>query len=158
MTFTYSNSFEFSLQICFMSVNSVIDDFFNLGCLSISLKIFISNIMVFLCSLNSLTNFINFSFSRNRLNIFPWWYAADTIPFLFVRIIFFYSFMMAEASSGFSTLSGFSFSSSVSITSLIVMESISCFLISSLVNRLVFLVFSEPLHSYKQKMTAMPQI
>ena len=141
MTFTYSNSFEFSLQICFMSVNSVIDDFFNLGCLSISLKIFISNIMVFLCSLNSLTNFINFSFSRNRLNTFPWWYAADTMPFLFVRIIFFYSFMMAEASSGFSTLSGFSFSSSVSITSLIVMESISCFLISSIVNRLVFGVF-----------------
>ena len=80
------------------------------------------------------------------------------LQILFVRIISLYSFMMTKASSGFCTFSGFSFSSSASITSFIVMEPISCFLISSLVNRLVFLVFLEPLHSYKQKITAIPQI
>ena len=58
---------------------------------------------------------------------------------------------MAAASSGFSALSAFSFNSSVLNISLLVMESINCFLISSLLNLFVFLVFSEPSCSCKQK-------
>ena len=165
MTFTYSNSIEFSLQICLIPLKqffkklNVTDDLSLvgwLGCWSISLKMFILNIVVFLCSLNSLTNLINFSFSQNWLNTFPWWYATDIMPFLFVRRIFSYCFMISASSSGFSTFSAFSFSSSVSTTSLMVMESISSFSISSLLSRLVFLVFSEPLRSYKQKINAIP--
>ena len=64
-----------------------------------------------------------------------------------------YCFMTPAASSGFSTLSAFFFNSSVlfSVISLLIMESISCFLISSLLIRLLFLVFSETFCSYKQK-------
>ena len=81
----------------------------------------------------------------------------DIIFFFFVRIIPSYYFMMAAVSSGFSTLSAFLFNSSVSIIPLLIMESINCFLISSLVSLLVFLVFSEPFCGCKQKMTTIPQ-
>ena len=104
-----------------------------------------------LCTLNSLTNLMNFSFSLSRLNTFPWWCAMDMMSFFFVRIISSYCFMTSAAYSGFSTFSAFSFNY-VSITLLVVMESISSFFISSLVSRFVLLVFSQPPHSYKQKL------
>ena len=55
---------------------------------------------------------------------------------------------MAAAFSGFSV---FLFNSSVLIISLLVMESISCCLISSFLSGLVFVMFSEPFCSCKQK-------
>ena len=58
---------------------------------------------------------------------------------------------MAATSSGISALSAFSFKSAVSIISLSIIESINYFLISSLLSILVFLVFSEPFFSCKQK-------
>ena len=130
MTFIYSNSFEFLLQICliswwwFFKKPNVTDDFINLGLLSITLKIFVLNIILLLCTLKSLTSLINFSLSLNILKTFPWWYALD--------VIFFF------------------FNSSVSIISLLIMESISCFWISSLLSLLLFVVFSEPFCSCKQ--------
>ena len=153
MIFTYSNLLEFSWHFRLMSWKlffkklKVTEDFINLGCLLINLKIFILSIIVFLCTPNLLTNLRNFSFSQNQLNIFPWWYATDIMPFLFVRRISSYSCMISAASSGFSTFSAFWFSSSVSIVWLLTRESISCFFISSSLNRFVFLVFSKPLHS-----------
>ena len=117
MTFTYSNSFGFSLQICLISLQwffkkpNVTDDFINFGCLSISFTIFISNIIVVLCTLNSLTSLRNFSFSLNLLKTLPWLYAMHKMIFLFVRIIPSYSFIMVAASLAFSTLSAFSFNS-----------------------------------------------
>ena len=137
MNFTYSNSLEFSLQICLMFLKQFIkklkvtDDFINLGCLLISFKIFVLNIIVFLCILCSLSYFVNFSFCRNGLNTFPWCCATDIMRFLFVRRISSYFFMISAASSGFSTLSAFSFNSPASILSLITRESISYFFISS---------------------------
>ena len=71
------------------------------------------NIIVFLWTPDLLTNF---SFSRKRLNTFPWWYATDMMPFLFVRRISSYCFIMFAASSGFSTFSASSFKSSISMT------------------------------------------
>ena len=112
--------------------------------------------LALLCILNSLTNFINCSFSLKRLKTFPWWYATDMMPFFFVRIISSYCFMISAASSGFSALWAFSFNSSISITLLMVMECISRFFISSLASLFVFLMFSEPHHSYKQKITTIP--
>ena len=52
---------------------------------------------------------------------------------------------------GFSVLLAFSFSSSVLIVSLLIIESFNCCLISSLLNILVFLVFSEPFLNCKRK-------
>ena len=131
MVLTYSNSLD-TLQICLMSLKyifkkfKVADDFINLGSFSISLKMFILNIIVFLCTLKLATNLTNFSFLRKWLNTFPWWYGLDIIPF-FERMRSSYSFMMVAASSGFSTLSAFSFNSSISLVSLLTRESISCF-------------------------------
>ena len=142
---------------CLLKKCNVTDDFINLGCLSISLKIFMLNIIVLLCTLNSLTNLINFSYSLKRLKPFPWWYTMDMITFFFVQIISLYCFIMSAAPSGLSTLLTFSFNSSVSIISLFSMESIiNCFFISPLLSHLGFLVFSEPPHSYKQKITTIP--
>ena len=104
-----------------------------------------------MCTLNSLPSLMNFSLYLNSFENFPWWCAMDMILFFFVRIISSYSFMTSAASWGFSTLSAFSCNSFVSIISLLTMESINCFFISSLLSRLVFLVFSEPPHNYKQK-------
>ena len=82
------------------------------------MKTLILKMIVFLWILNLLTNFINFSFSRNRLNTFPWWYATDIMPFHFVWGIYLYSLMKSEASSALFTFSAFSFNSPVSIVSL----------------------------------------
>ena len=76
--------------------------------------------------------------------------------YFFVWMISSYCFMIAAASSGFSTFSSFPFNSSDSIISLMVMESISCFLIYSLLCLLVFFVFSEILCCCK-KITAIPE-
>ena len=68
--------------------------------------------MVFLCTLNLLTNFINFSLFFRKL------FVDITLLiwcFFLVRIISSYCFMTSAASSAFSTLSAFSFSSSVLI-------------------------------------------
>ena len=75
----------------------------------------------------------------------------DIMFFFFVLIISLYCFTMSTASLGFSALSGLSFNSSASIISLLIMESINCFLISSLLDPLVFLVFSESLCNCKPK-------
>ena len=152
MAFTYSNSLEFSWHVCLMSLMSfkklkVTEDFTDLGCWSISFKTLILNIIVFLCTPKSATNLTNFSFSWNRLNIFPWWYTTDIMPFLFVRRISSYFLIISAASSGFFTVSTSSFNSSVSIVSLLTSEFISCFLISSVAKLFVLLVFSEPFHN-----------
>ena len=84
-----------------------------------SLKTLILKTMVFLWIPNLLTNVVNLFFSRKRLNTFPWWYAIVIIPFLFVWRISSYSLMISAASSGFCTFSAFSFSSTVSIVSLL---------------------------------------
>ena len=163
MTFTYSNSFEFSSQICFISLEQFfkkpnsIDDFINLGYFPISLKIFILNIIVLLCTLNSLTSLMNFYLSLYFLNIFPWWYMMD-IFFFFVLIISLYCFITAAASSCFSAFSTFFFNSTISIMSLFTIDSINCFFISSLLGLFVFLAFLEPFHIGKQKITTILQI
>ena len=147
MTFTYSNSFRFSLEICYISLQkffkkpNVTDDFINLRCLSISFTIFILNIMVDLCTLISLTSLMNFSFS---LNLVIYWYAMQTMFFFFLRNISSYSFIMMAESSDFSSLSVFSFNSCVSILSIFIIESISCCFISTFQSLHIFLVFSEP--------------
>ena len=64
------------------------------------------------------------------------------MPFLFVWRISLYCFIMFAASSGFSTFSAGSFKSSISTELLMVMDSVSCFLISSLLRRFVFWLFS----------------
>ena len=58
---------------------------------------------------------------------------------------------MVAASSSFSALSTFSFNYFASIISLLIMESISCFLISNLLSLLVFFVTLEPFCSCKPK-------
>ena len=73
-----------------------------LVCLSINFMIFIFNIIVLLCTLNSLTSLMNFSLS---LKTFPWWYAMDIMFFFFVWIISSYCFITAATSLGFSSLS-----------------------------------------------------
>ena len=83
-----------------------------LVCLSINFMIFILNILVLLCTLNSLTSLMNFSLSLNLLKTFPWWYAMDIMFFFFVRIISSYCFIIAAASLGFyafSSLPAFNF-------------------------------------------------
>ena len=129
------------------------EEFFNFGYLFNSLKAFILNIIVPLCIPKSTTSFINIYFSQNWLKLFPWWYAIDIIPFLFVFIIFSYSLISSAASSGLFTFSAFSLSSFVSTVSLLTRESRNCFLISSWFSCFVFFSFSKPFHSYKQKMT-----
>ena len=66
-----------------------------------------------------------------------------------MQIISLYCFITVAASYGFSTLSAFWFSSTVSVISLLIMESVNCFLIPSLVIRLVFLL-PEPCCCYKK--------
>ena len=129
---------------------NVLDDFINLECLSISLKISILNIIALLCTLNILTSLMNFSLSLNRLKTFPWWYAMDMILFFFVRIMSAYCFITAAVSQVSLLLSAFWFDSSISasVTSLLTMESSNCFFISSFLSRLVFFL-SEPFCSYK---------
>ena len=73
-----------------------------LVCLSINFIIFILNIIVLLCTLNSWTSLMDFSLS---LKTFPWWYAMDIMFFFFVRIISSYCFIIAATSLGFSSLS-----------------------------------------------------
>ena len=75
----------------------------------------------------------------------------NIIFFFFVLILSLYCVTMSTASLGFSALSGLSFNSSASIISFLIMESINCFLISSLLDPLVFLVFSESLCNCKPK-------
>ena len=153
MIFTYSNLLEFSLQICLMSLKqffrnvNVAEDFINLGCFSISLKTLPLNAMVLLWIFNFPTICINFSFSLKHLKTFPSRNAIDIMPFLFMRRICSNSFIISAATSGFFTLSAHLFSSSISTTLSIVMDSVSCFLISSLLRRFFFLLFSEFSHS-----------
>ena len=123
----------------------------SIGSLSISFAIFTLNIIVVLCTLNSVTSLMNFSFSLNFLNTFPWWYAMHTIFFFFVRIISSYYFITLVASLDFPILLAFLFNSSVSILSSLIKESISCCLIWSLLNLLIFLALSELFFNYKQK-------
>ena len=85
-------------------------------------------------------------------------YATDTIPFLFARRISSYCFIISAASSGFCTFLASLFKSSISTTLLMVMDSLNCLSISSLLRRFVFLLFPEFPHSYKQKITAIPKI
>ena len=66
---------------------------------------------------------------------------------IFLFCVTSYCFVIAVASSGFSIFSDFSFNSSVSILSLMVMELISSFLISSSLSRLAFFL-SESFCSY----------
>ena len=153
MTFTHSNSLEFSSQICLMLLKyfcrnaNVTENFINLGCFSISLKTLILNTMVLLWIFNFSAICKNFSFSLKRLKTYPWWNATDMMPFLLMRRICSYSFIISATSSVFSTLSARLFSSSTSTALFIVMDSVSCFLIASLLRRLVFLLFSEFPHS-----------
>ena len=136
----------------FFKKPSVTDDFINLGSSSISFMIFILNIIVVSCTLNTLSSLMNFFFSLNLLKTFPWWYPMHTMFFFFVRIISSYCFIMLAASSIFSTLSAFSFnSSSLSTLPLLIIESISCYLISSLLSVLIFLALSEPFFNYNKK-------
>ena len=74
-----------------------------------------------------------------------------TIFFFFVHIISLHPFMMVATSSDFSTLSAFSFGSSVSILSLLIKELFSCCVISFLQSFLIFLALSEPFLNYKPK-------
>ena len=71
--------------------------------------------------------------------------------FFYVRIISWYCFIMTAASSSAFALSAFSSNSPVSIISLLIMESINCFLIFFLLSLLVFFVVLEPFCCYKQK-------
>ena len=164
MTFTDSNSFESSSQICLISLKQLFkkpnptDDFISLGYFPINLKIFILNIIVLLCTLNLFTSLMNFPLSLNLLKTFPWWYVMDIIHFVLVRIISLYCFITSAASLIFSTSPAILFSSCVSTVLLLNIESTNCFLISSLLSLLVFLVFSELFRSCKQKMTTIPQI
>ena len=153
MTFTYSNSLEFSLQICFIYLKkflkkiNVTEDFISLGCFSISLKRLFLKIMVFLWIFSFPSICMNFSISSKHLKTFPWWNVTAMMPFLFVRRISSYSLMILAASSSFSTLSARSFISSISTALFIVMDSNSCFFISSLSRRVVFLLVLEFPHS-----------
>ena len=132
------------------------EDLFSLGYLSNSLKTLILNIIVPLCTPKSTTNLTNFLFSRNRLKTIPWWYATDIMPFLFVLRISSYFLIRSAVSSGLSNIPACSLSSSVSKMLLLTRESTSCFFISSWLSRSVFLSFSKPFHSYKQKITVIP--
>ena len=149
MTFTHSNALKFSSLICLMSLKqffrnlNVSEDFISLGRFSISLKTLILNTMVLLWIFNFLTISVNFSFSLKHLKTFLWWNATAMMPFLFIRRICSYFFIISAASLGFTAFSAPSFSSSISTALFIVMDSISCFLISSLLRRFVFLLFSE---------------
>ena len=100
----------FNILVIVFKKPNVTDVFINLVCLSINFTIFILNIIVLLCTLNSLTSLMNFSLSLNLLKTLPWWYAIDVMFFFLVQIISSYCFIMAAASLGFS-LSAFSFNS-----------------------------------------------
>ena len=78
-------------------------------------------------------------------------YRYNTL--IFVRIISSYCFMTSAASSGFSTFSACSFNPSVSTVLLVVNDSSGLFLFL-----LCLVVFSEPPHSYKQKVATIPSI
>ena len=151
MTFTYSNPLEFCWHILKMSLKffkklKLTEDFINPGYFSINLKTLILIIRVFRWNVKFAANLTNFSFSRNRLNTFPWWYATVMMPFLFVPRISSYSLKIVVASSSLSTFLALLFSSSVSIVPLFTWESISYCFTSSL-SRFVFLTFSGPLHN-----------
>ena len=132
------------------------DDFINFGCFSINLKTLILNMIVLLWIFNLLAICINFSFSWNLFKIFPWWYATDIMPF-FVRRISSYCLIISAASSGFCTFSASLFRLSTSIALLMIMDSINCFLISSMLRRsFVFSTVFRVSPHLKQKITTIP--
>ena len=93
MIFAYLNSLD-PLHISFISLKqlfiklSVIEEFFNLGYLSNSLKTFILNIIVPLCTSKSATSFRNFSFFSKPTENFPLiiCYRYNSPPFRFKNL------------------------------------------------------------------------
>ena len=101
MTFTYSNSLEFSLQICLMSLKqffrnvNVTEDFINLGCFSISLKTLILNTMVLLWIFNFPKLFLLLEvfknlplMKRNQYNALPFYAKNLLVLFYYIGSIF----------------------------------------------------------------------
>ena len=134
------------------------DDPNNLRYLSHNLKTLILNIIVFLWIPNRLTSFTNFCLSLNFLKTLPWWYAILIIPFFFVLMMVLYFWITIAASSGSWTFSASLFNSSDYTASFMMIDSNSCFLISSCDNRFVFLLSAAPFHTCKQKITTILQI
>ena len=141
-------------QICFKIIKvkfDVIDDVINLECLSINFTVYVVNVVVVLCTLNSFMRFTNFSFSLNFQENFPLLICYRSDVFIFFLVISLYSFMMITASAYFSTLLTCLFKCSVSTFSLLMSELINCFLIHSLLSLLVLRVLPEPFFNYEEK-------
>ena len=116
-----------------------------------NLKTLILKIMVFLWIAYSSSSLVNFSFSLNFLKTCRWWYSTFIIPLFFILIISSYRLIISAAFSGSYVSSAFSFRSSNSTISSILIESNNFVFISSFDKRFAFLLSVKPFHIYLQK-------